>query len=251
MVAASADISLPRSGPLREIARLSRYAVRRLLKPDSVNIANLRLRIPEGARGAVLRSLYAEKYEQLECSLLPALLRADDRVLEIGSAIGLVGLVCARSVGLDRLEMVEANQDLRGEIIENFRANGFGPPWLHMGLAACRDGDPVPFRVSSQFWSSSTHDRGSTKRIDMVEQVNINRLIEEQKTTVLICDIEGGEVDLLPCLDLSAVRLIVAELHERVVGKAAVDQVANSLVNKGFMLRAILNDEVYVLERSR
>jgi FkbM family methyltransferase len=174
---------------LSEVRRILRYVGRLVRRPAHVSMDGICLRVPGHATGAVLRSLYAEVYERLERALLPSLLRPDDRVVEIGSAIGCVGIVCARVVGIDRLLMVEANADLIPEIERNFRLNRLGEPRLLCGLAAAEGSGSVDFRIAEQFWSSSTYERGATVRVDQVEQLDTNLLLQQERATVLICDI--------------------------------------------------------------
>lgn len=229
--------------------RLLRYAGRLLARPGSVRIGGLVLRIPAGTTGPVLHSLYAERYERLERALLPALLRADDRVVELGSAIGLIGLVCCRSIAPAQLVMVEANPALIAEISHNFAANRVALPALHHAVAAMADGE-ADFHIDSQFWASSTRARaGAAQTTIRLATIDTAALIARHRATVLICDIEGGEIDLLPRLDLAGVRLVVAELHPAVIGDDGAARITAHMAAAGLALRQILEKEVYIFGR--
>lgn len=226
--------------------RLARYFVRLLMRPTTVRIGDHVLRVPPGANGAVLHSLYAERYERLERALLPSLLRPDDRVVELGSAIGFIGLVASRTVCPSRMILVEANRDLIPEIISNFAGNGVALPDLRHGVAGIAN-QAVDFYVDSQFWASTTRPQaGRQLRLDTMEMIDTNKLLREHQASVLICDIEGGEIDLLPHLDLTGIRLVIAELHPAVIGDDGVKRIGEVMTAAGLPVRHILNDEVYV-----
>lgn len=228
------------------LGRLVRYLVRLLLRPKTVRIGDLTLGIPAGTNGPVLHSLYAERYERLERALLPSLLKPDDRVVELGSAIGLIGLVTSRTVDPSQIVMVEANRDLIPEITRNFAMNGVALPDLRHGVAGTTTGS-VDFHVDGQFWASTTRPQaGKQHRIDNVEMIDTNDLLRKHNANVLICDIEGGEIDLLPQLDLTGIRLVIAELHPAVIGADGVERINQVMAAAGLPARRILNNEVYI-----
>lgn len=51
-----------------------------------------------------------------------------------------------------------------------------------------------------------------------------------------ICDIEGGEVDLLMQADLSGLRLLILETHVWAVGEARTDAMIRKFVLDGFAI---------------
>jgi len=58
--------------------------------------------------------------------------------------------------------------------------------------------------------------------------------LRERKPSVLVMDIEGGELDLLPTLDLSSCRALMIELHPRIYQLAGIDRCFATLQQKGF-----------------
>lgn len=234
---------------LSELTRLTRYAWRMATRPKQVEIAGVKLNVPETAQGRVLASIYAEKYEGLEVRELPRLLRADDVVVEAGAAIGFVGLIAQKSVGAENVHMIEANKDLIPEIERNWRDNGVSTPQIYHGLASAEAGPPVDFHVANLFWASSVIDHGQTQRTDEVSQIGVNDLFRETGANVFICDIEGGEFALLPKLDLSDLRLIVIELHEKRSAPGEMDAAQATIANAGFVLTQSFKNEVFIFER--
>ncbi len=234
---------------LNEVPRLLRYGWRMAMRPKQVAIAGVKLNVPESAKGRVLASIYAEKYEGLEVRELPRLLRSDDVIVEAGAAIGFVGLIAQKSVGAENVHMIEANRDLIPEIERNWRDNGVAAPTIHHGLAAADDGAPVDFHVANLFWASSVIDHGSTRRTDKVDQIGLNSLFRKTGASVFICDIEGGEFSLLPKLDLSGLRLIVIELHENRAGPGEMEAAQSTIRSAGFELTQAFKNEVFIFER--
>ena len=234
---------------LNDVSRLIRYAWRMATRPARVTIAGVKLNVPASAKGRVLASIYAEKYEGLEVRELPRLLRPDDIVVEAGAAIGFVGLIAQRMVGAQNVYMIEANRDLIPEIARNWRDNRIEPCQVRHGLAAADAGPPVDFHVADLFWASSVIDHGATRRVDKVEQVGLNDLFREKKASVFICDIEGGEFALLPQLDLSGLRLIVIELHEKRAGPGEMETAQKQIESAGFALTQSFKNEVFIFER--
>jgi FkbM family methyltransferase len=234
---------------LKDAARLARYGMRMALRPRSVDIGGVRLNVPATAHGPVLASIYAEKYEGLEARELPRLLAPGDVVVEAGSAIGFIGLICQRIVGAGNVHMIEANADLIPEIKKNFALNGAPDPKIHHALAAAEDGPPTPFHVADQFWSSSVIAACATKRTDMVASIGLNALFRKTGATVFICDIEGGEFALLPMLDLSQLRLIVIEIHEKHALPGAGPAIKKFIADAGFYLAAEYKREVFIYRR--
>ncbi len=219
-------------------------------RPSRVTISGVTLNVPQGAHGRVLASIYAEKYEGLEVRELPRLLKAGDVVVEAGAAIGFVGLIAQQTVGAGNVHMIEANRDLIPEIERNWRDNGVASANIHHGLAAAEDGPAVDFHVADLFWASSVIDHGATRRTDRVDQIGVNRLFRETGASVFICDIEGGEFALLPKLDLSGLRLIVIELHEKRAGAGEMAAAQAQIINAGFALTQSFKNEVFIFEKT-
>lgn len=53
--------------------------------------------------------------------------------------------------------------------------------------------------------------------------------IARLKPSVLICDIEGAELDLLPQLDLTGLRAVLIELHPQWIGRDGIRKVFAAL----------------------
>ncbi len=182
----------------------------------------------------IRRMLYGGAYETSECDFVERTVRAGDRVLELGAGIGLVGLIATRLCGEDNVMTCEANPDLESLIRKNYDLNGWRPNLLMKAVTS--DGRDVEFFVSSKLLSSSTFNCEPTGNCIVVGSCAIGKLIERQRPTVVVMDVEGGKSELIPAADLSGVRAFIVEMHPQVVGAERVDDLLENLESKGFSL---------------
>ena len=102
--------------------------------------------------------------------------------------------------------------------------------------------ETIDFFISRAFWASrmdATLDSPDIIKKVAVPVVCLEDEIERHGATVLVCDIEGGEVELLGDADLSAIKLIIMETHYGFVGEAETDAMVNKLIAGGFSLHLI------------
>ncbi len=180
-------------------------------------------------------------YEGKEMDLVTKLVQPGDRVLEVGTAIGAVSMTAARIVGAPSVRTFEANARIAGDARRNFEFNGFAGIQLQVRVLVNRwrmpsTASPVRFHVSRDFWASRQQATGAK---DIVETVSVETAcledeIASHRANVLICDIEGGEIELLLGADLKGIRLVVMEVHPRMAGKQPSDNLIRYLVGAGF-----------------
>jgi FkbM family methyltransferase len=162
--------------------------------------------------------------------VLSTLLRPDDRVLELGAGLGFITVLCARICGSEAVVTVEANPHMLSTLEATFRCNGVWPK-LISGVVS-RTAAPREFFVNQNFWSSSTYDRGG-QRLE-VQSLPFAELVAAHRPSVIVMDIEGGEVELAGLPIDPSVRAIVLELHAAVTGNADAEAVRAWLVEQGF-----------------
>ena len=184
------------------------------------------------------RPMRNNRYEGGEVANLRALLRPGDRVLELGAGVGLCSTVAAMEEGVERVVTIEANPDLLPLIRETHRLNDVADRVeLRNGVASTTRGQDIPFYIRADFWGSSMEAESRPyKRVEMVPALALEDLIAEIAPTIVICDIEGGEMGLFDTADLSGVRRIVLELHPKVYGDEGVAAITAALAAKGLVL---------------
>ena len=181
-------------------------------------------------------------YEALERQVVKATVRPDDRVLELGTAVGVVTMTIASIVGPTNVITYDANPVIIADARRNFAANGYGEISANVGVMRNRScWSPVEaetdFFIARDFWASRLHataDSCDIASVVRVPLVCLEDVIEEHRANVLVCDIEGAEAELLLGADLSPIQMIVMETHYWACGRRKIDEMIRFLIMSGF-----------------
>jgi FkbM family methyltransferase len=188
------------------------------------------------------------RYEAQERRLCARSLRPGDVVLELGGAIGFVGLYCRKALGVKRVVSVEANPATLARLQDNYERNGLYPEVIHAAAGAV-DGT-LDLDVSGEFWenriSSGAAESGKRITVPALGLASILARLPEPPTA-LICDIEGAERFLDFSVLPRSVKTIIMELHPDFIGEAETRAILERLGKIGFDL--ILEDGGSVLMR--
>jgi FkbM family methyltransferase len=159
--------------------------------------------------------------------LLEDILTPDDRVMELGGGIGMVAIFCSRIVGSGNVFSYEANPGLESLIRDNYALNDVSP-----SLRICMVGPEAgsrDFHVSSQFSRSSIYDPGGDTEVVKVPVVPFQEELDSVRPTVLVIDIQGGEIELIDYADFSPVQTILIEFHPSMTGMAPIEAMRKKL----------------------
>lgn len=185
-----------------------------------------------------IERINAARYEGQEIAGALYVVTGEDTVLEIGSGIGIVGAVIAHNAKPQWVHSYEANPGLIPIIRELYDLNQLGE-WISVRneiLIASPDRPAtMPFHVRNSYLGSSLLNPG--KRPSTVVDVptaSFQAVCSELRPTVLIMDIEGGELDILRHADLSAFRAIVLEFHPEAYGVEGMRECKRILGDAGF-----------------
>ena len=177
------------------------------------------------------------RYEGGECAALRELLRPGDRVLELGAGVGLLSTVAATTEGVEMVVAVEANPEMIPLIKETHSLNGVDTVTLLNGIVAPEGGEPADFYLRADFWASSMEpDSRPFERAVKVPRHGIGDLIARHDPTVIVCDIEGGELGLFDDADLSNVRLLIMEFHPKVYGNRRQEALVDLFARRGLQI---------------
>jgi FkbM family methyltransferase len=174
------------------------------------------------------------RYEFQERRLASRCLNANDVILELGGAIGFIGLFCRKVIGVRHHLTVEANPDTIEVLKRNYRINSMNPEVVHAAAAAA-DGE-ITLDVGGEFWENSiVSGNGQGKKIQ-VPSMSLHTLASllPEPPTALICDIEGAETQLDFSQLPQSVSRIIIELHPSMVGEAAVNELVQKIHTLGF-----------------
>jgi len=185
-----------------------------------------------------IERINAAQYEGQEIAGALHVVNGDDVVLEIGAGIGLVGAVIATNAKPRRVHAFEANPDLIPEIENLYQINDLGDRISVENtvlISAEQRPETVPFYLHKSYLGSSLTDPGARTRKQVeVKTADFNATCAALKPTVLVMDIEGGELDLLRHADLTPFRAIVVEFHPKTYGIGGMRACKTILREAGF-----------------
>lgn len=208
----------------------------------SFSLRGLTLTLPDAAlRGGLERAFTTGRYEHQEADAILAHLRPGDRFMDLGAGIGFLCALAARVVGAGAVTGVEAVPDTLALARENLVANGMGAVQLIHGAVTGGSTDAVEFGQRPAFWASALQGPEgwpANAKVIRVPAVPLPALLAMHHPTVLCCDIEGAELEVLSA-DLTGVRLMVVELHSGLYGPEGEAQVRENLVAQGFKAEAL------------
>ena len=200
-----------------------------------------------------LEAIGKRSYERCELTAVRAALQPGDRVLELGSGIGVVSTAVAEIVGARNVLCCEANPVAAALLRRTLALNG-----CESGVcegAVVSDGpdgsdSTLPFNVASNFLASSVASEDSPGQTIEVRALRLEPLIDQHRIDSLVIDIEGDECALLDRARLETIRKIVVELHPRVTGIDETASLLDRLSASGLLVRwDLVNEDVFVLER--
>lgn len=195
-----------------------------------VKLGDATLAFPLPVSNGLARSLARGTYEGDERLILDKLLDDNDRIIEFGGAIGALATTYSRKA-IGPHYTLEANPKLIPIITGNLNKNQIENVKIINALADVKNGEGE-FFLHQDFYSSSKL-RPTTKQVT-VPKIDVNALIAKHKLNVIISDIEGGEYDLFPKIDLHPINKILLEIHETEKISSSLMIVLRHLEKAGF-----------------
>jgi FkbM family methyltransferase len=186
----------------------------------------------------ILYSIMRGHYESTETEAVQSLVKAGDRLLELGGGIGVVSAFAAKLLGDASVVCVEANPKLLGYIQRVHAANSVHPKVINAVAVGSARHEFASFYLRKNFWVSSfsPEPQDYVEKIE-VEAVSIDQLVVDHKPTVLVVDIEGGEIELMESDWTNGVRLVIMEVHPKVIGQIATEKLSKYFKDKGFAVK--------------
>lgn len=194
----------------------------------------------------VRKSIFNGSYESFEAEIVQTHLKPNDRVLEVGTGIGLISMLITRLTGPGQVLSYEANPMMEDAIRANFALNGLEPNLRMQAVTA--DGRSVTFYRDRKIVGSSIFDRGIAAEQITVPSRPIAEAMDEHRPNVLVMDVEGAETEILPAADLRGVDRIIVELHPHIVGDGPIKTLLKTLADRGFRVKK-QDADTYLLTR--
>lgn len=189
-------------------------------------------KLPPKARHRLLYVGYETEEKQMCCDFLDR----NDSVLELGAAIGYIGLYCQKKLGIRNYVLVEANPRTLGVLKRNYELNGLTPNVLNFALAS--ENGQIDLNVETDFWENSIlpSDASNGRKTMQVPAATLDMLIAAAGVTfnTMIIDVEGAEqfIDFKNLPD--SVEKIIIELHPHLIGPEKTYDIVSSVVSRGF-----------------
>jgi FkbM family methyltransferase len=199
---------------------------RGILFPDEPDILDWRTR----------RALPKDDYEKKESLAILKLVKPGDVVMELGGGIGYNSTLIAKQTKAERVHSFEANPELIPYIRKVHDANQVRNATVENAVLGVGNADTT-FFVRRNFLSSSLDSKDGSGVVSEhnIPVLDIKETLKRIAPSVLVCDIEGGEVDLIPEMDLSGLRAAVIELHPQLIGKDGVKQIFDAMHAAGLI----------------
>jgi len=192
----------------------------------------------------IVDSLETGSYERSERELTARLLSPGNRVIEIGTAAGIVAMTAAMIVGAENVRSFEANAEIAADAKANFLRNELEEITLKVGALRNRHAiglngtSELDFFIHKSFWASTVdaarYEHGVVRSIK-VPVFCLEDEIADHGADVIISDIEGAEFELFEEADLAAINLLIMEVHF-FRGAEAVSRFMTKMIYKGFDL---------------
>jgi len=187
-----------------------------------------------GWPSGLVEAVYGGLFELAERRACRRLLRPGDRVVEFGTALGLVAMTAARIVGAGRVVTFEAEPALVPRARASAAANGLDIDVRHAAVVdAVPASGTVAFHRQENFAGSSTLDLGGDAGSIAVPAVAAIDVVRALRPDALIIDIEGGEAAIGAALAESEVRTLLLEMHPHAIGLEGCLSLGDDLVASG------------------
>ena len=218
----------------------------------SFTLRGLTLSLPETAlKGNLERALSSGRYEHHEADALLMHLRPGDRLLDLGTGLGFTCALAARALGETAVVGVEAGPETVKLARKNLAANGYPGVRVMRGAVVGAGEGEVEFGQRPAFWASALQGpEGWPENAEVIRVPArpIGKLLAKFAPTVISCDIEGGELEVL-VQPLPGVRLVVVETHPQVYGVAGVARINAALLGQGFLATEGARKDTLVFRR--
>lgn len=186
----------------------------------------------------IREQLFADVYERPEIEAAKALIRKGDRVLELGTGMGVVTAILSRATGSDGVvRTYEANPDMLPPAADLFKRNGVTNVEAIHGVLVTDGAGVRLFHFAEFFPEGSLRQPGSKTGEVEVPAYDLQETLKEFNPNVLVCDIEGAEAELVPALDLSGLRSVVIELHPHRLTDAEIRTIYDHMIADGLYPR--------------
>ena len=186
-----------------------------------------------------IERLNSGQYEGQEIAGVLEVVNEQDRVLEMGAGLGVVGAVAALNGKPEAVLSFEGNPELIDDIRALYDLNTLSDRISvrnEILLSSPNRPETISFHIQNSFLGSGlTAKKGRKTREVTVPTSSFETVRNDFSPTILVVDIEGGELELLRHADLEGIRAVVIEFHPAVYGTDGMKECKNLLRDAGFV----------------
>lgn len=203
----------------------------------------------EGRSWSSLATYWFDDYEAPEREFCQKLIRAEDRVCELGGCLGIVSMTINRKLAAPEGHVVlEANAELVPFLERNRERNGGRFSVMH---AAIGDGKPVALDVSHGLLTSTRAEGEKAGKMEMVASCTLEDLCAKRGPfEVLVMDVEGAEQQVILGEGEAwrGMRLIILEWHPPLIGMEMIERGRKALEGAGFRCVESRQGDLHLVE---
>lgn len=185
---------------------------------------------------SIRQAMIEGRYEAQESAQIPHIVRAGDRVLEIGAGIGFISTLLARQPQVASVVAVEANPHLIDYMTHLHELNQVRTVRRLNAVLTNAPHATATFYLRRDFWmgSLSAEPNAWVSTVEVPTR-NLDRLLREEAIDLIVCDVEGAETRLFDGADLSGVDRIFLETHDHVTGLSGIRRLFATMHGHGFV----------------
>lgn len=186
----------------------------------------------------IIAAMNKRQYEHVEARLGGQLFDTEEIgqgqvVLEVGAGLGYVGSALFLSGKIQSIISYEANPNLIPLLRETHRLNGVTSDVRNFILGEKSSGMGSIY-VPEHFWAAQT-ERAVKGEVHNVRNCSLQTVINEEKPSFMLIDIEGGEQSLFDgIVELPTVHSLLIELHQKVIGRDGIKRFFEKMHQLGF-----------------
>jgi FkbM family methyltransferase len=188
----------------------------------------------EEVSSVIWQALQSGEFEAKEAVIARDLLVPGDKVLELGTGLGVITSVLANTPDV-LIWSFDANPNVVALARRVLEANDIRNVEVDQGIFTSGEPDTVTFFIRRDFWMSSLiEEQGLYESTIELDTENLDSFVSKRGINVLVMDIEGAEKSLLAGASLTSVDRIFLELHDHLYGLSGVRSIFNVLSELGF-----------------
>jgi len=160
--------------------------------PRIVEVAGIRIPLDRRIMSdKIVESLTTGRYEMIEARQAPSIVRAGERVVEIGAGIGFLTALIAARTPAELVVAIEANPELGPCIAALHALNGVRTT-IRQALVTPGGGGPARFHLHVDLWASSSGRVAEANRLRTIEvpSIGLDQVAADYRPTLLIVDVE-------------------------------------------------------------